>query len=107
MLAIAKRRLGDDVALHVADLKDPLPFADGAFDIVTASLVLHDLQDCPRDLLPVERTGQPTHPARLTERPRALAGSSIAAKSAGAQARSHAAQTTHHGSGLTAPSTGT
>ena len=45
MLAIAKRRLGDDVALHEADLKDPLPFHDGAFDIVTASLVLLYLED--------------------------------------------------------------
>jgi len=45
MLAIARRRLGDDVALRVADLKDPLPFDDGAFDLVTASLVLHYLED--------------------------------------------------------------
>jgi ubiquinone/menaquinone biosynthesis C-methylase UbiE len=45
MLAIAKRRLSADVALHKADLRDPLPFEDGAFDIVTASLVLHYLED--------------------------------------------------------------
>lgn len=45
MLAIARRRLGNDVALPVADLKDPLPFDDGAFDLVTASLVLHYLED--------------------------------------------------------------
>lgn len=45
MLAIAERRLGDDVALHVTDVQDPLPFQDGAFDIVTASLLLHYLQD--------------------------------------------------------------
>lgn len=45
MLALARRRLGDDVALHVADLSDPLPFADGAFDDVVAALVLHYLED--------------------------------------------------------------
>ncbi|CAL9373958.1 2-methoxy-6-polyprenyl-1,4-benzoquinol methylase, mitochondrial [Streptomyces sp. enrichment culture] len=45
MLALARRRLGDDVALHRVDLRDPLPFADGAFDDVVASLVLHYLED--------------------------------------------------------------
>ncbi|MFD9277875.1 hypothetical protein ACFWD7_11370 [Streptomyces mirabilis] len=38
---MARRRLGDDVALHVVDLSDRLPFADDAFDDVVASLVLH------------------------------------------------------------------
>ncbi|MFD6287611.1 class I SAM-dependent methyltransferase [Streptomyces sp. NPDC060205] len=45
MVALARRRLGDDVALHVADLSDRLPFEDGAFDDVIASLVLHYLED--------------------------------------------------------------
>lgn len=36
MLALARRRLGDDLALHVVDLSDRLPFADGAFDDVAA-----------------------------------------------------------------------
>lgn len=45
MLAIAKRRLGDEVRLELADLSDPLPFGDGAFDLVIASLVLHYLKD--------------------------------------------------------------
>lgn len=36
---LARRRLGDDVALHVVDLCDPLPFDDGTFDDVAASLV--------------------------------------------------------------------
>ncbi|MFC5748088.1 class I SAM-dependent methyltransferase [Actinomadura rugatobispora] len=31
MLALARRRLGDDVALHAVDLSDRLPFTDGAF----------------------------------------------------------------------------
>jgi hypothetical protein len=33
------------VALHVVDLRDRLPFADGAFDDPVASLVLHCLED--------------------------------------------------------------
>ncbi|WP_318216042.1 class I SAM-dependent methyltransferase [Streptomyces sp. SCL15-6] len=45
MLALARRRLGDDVPLHLADLSDRLPFDDGAFDDVVASLVLHYLED--------------------------------------------------------------
>ncbi|MGA4541415.1 class I SAM-dependent DNA methyltransferase [Uniformispora flossi] len=45
MLALARRRLGDDADLHVADLRDPLPFPDAAFDDVVASLVLHYLED--------------------------------------------------------------
>ncbi|MFB4284526.1 class I SAM-dependent methyltransferase [Nonomuraea sp. MTCD27] len=45
MLAVARRRLGDDADLHVADLRDPLPFDDGAFDDVVASLVLNYLED--------------------------------------------------------------
>ncbi|MEU0598064.1 class I SAM-dependent methyltransferase [Streptomyces sp. NPDC006393] len=45
MLALARRRLGDDAALHMVDLRDHLPFGDGAFDDVVASLVLHYLED--------------------------------------------------------------
>lgn len=45
MLTLARRRLGDGVVLEVADLRDPLPFADHAFDDVVASLVLHYLED--------------------------------------------------------------
>jgi SAM-dependent methyltransferase len=45
MLEVARRRLGPDVDLRVVDLADPLPFADGAFDDVIASLVLHYLRD--------------------------------------------------------------
>jgi ubiquinone/menaquinone biosynthesis C-methylase UbiE len=59
MLAIAKRRLGDEVALHVVDLKDPLPFDDGAFDIVTASLVLHYLEDWGPTLAEFRRVLRP------------------------------------------------
>ncbi|GAA3399107.1 class I SAM-dependent methyltransferase [Streptomyces roseoviridis] len=45
MVALARRRLGADADLHVGDLAEPLPFADGAFDDVVASLVLHYLED--------------------------------------------------------------
>ncbi|MFF9564361.1 class I SAM-dependent methyltransferase [Leifsonia sp. NPDC014704] len=45
MIELARRRLGDQVPLHVADLASSLPFADDAFDDVMASLVLHYLED--------------------------------------------------------------
>jgi SAM-dependent methyltransferase len=45
LLAIARERLGAGVPLHQADLAEPLPFADGAFDVILASLVLHYLRD--------------------------------------------------------------
>ncbi|MFJ4694257.1 class I SAM-dependent methyltransferase [Streptomyces sp. NPDC088766] len=60
MPASARRRLGDDADLHVADLNDPLPFADGAFDDVVASLVLHYLEDwgpAPAEIRRVLRPG--------------------------------------------------
>ncbi|WP_067813723.1 class I SAM-dependent methyltransferase [Nocardia inohanensis] len=45
MLEQARRRLGDDADLRLADLADPLDFPDAAFDDIVASLVLHYLQD--------------------------------------------------------------
>src|SRR5215475_2886930 len=45
MLEQARRRLGDNADLRVAELGNPLPFPDGEFDDVTASLLLHYLQD--------------------------------------------------------------
>jgi SAM-dependent methyltransferase len=59
MLALAKRRLGDDVALHVVDLRDRLPFDDGAFDVVVASLVLHYLADWGPTLAELRRVLRP------------------------------------------------
>ncbi|MEV0446870.1 class I SAM-dependent methyltransferase [Streptomyces sp. NPDC050600] len=59
MLALARRRLGADAALHVADLRDPLPFADGAFDDVVASLVLHYLEDWGPTLAEFRRVLRP------------------------------------------------
>ncbi|QIS03963.1 methyltransferase domain-containing protein [Nocardia brasiliensis] len=45
MLELARRRLGPEADLRVADLADPLPFSDNTFDDVVASLVLHYLED--------------------------------------------------------------
>nr|WP_235854322.1 class I SAM-dependent methyltransferase [Nonomuraea aridisoli] len=59
MLAIARRRLGDDVALQVVDVRDPLPFADGEFDDVVASLVLHYLEDWGPTLAEMRRVLKP------------------------------------------------
>src|SRR3954469_9531133 len=55
MVAHARRRLGEDADLRVADLADPLPFADGEFDDVIASLVLHYLRDWDRVLAELRR----------------------------------------------------
>jgi ubiquinone/menaquinone biosynthesis C-methylase UbiE len=59
MIALARRRLGDDVPLHVADLAEPLPFADDTFDDVTASLVLHYLEDWSAPLAEIRRVLKP------------------------------------------------
>ena len=48
MLEVARRRLGADADLHVADLGSPLPFPDGAFNDVIASLVVHYLRGLAR-----------------------------------------------------------
>jgi ubiquinone/menaquinone biosynthesis C-methylase UbiE len=59
MLALARRRLGEDVALQVVDLRDPLPFGDETFDDVVASLVLHYLQDWGPTLAELGRVLKP------------------------------------------------
>jgi SAM-dependent methyltransferase len=55
MLDLARRRLGDDAALQLADLRNPLPFPDAAFDDVIASLVLHYLEDWSAPLAELRR----------------------------------------------------
>ena len=45
MVELARQRLGEDADLLVADLSRPLPYADGSFDDVVVSLVLHYLED--------------------------------------------------------------
>lgn len=59
MIEHARRRLGDGADLRVADLAEPLPFADGAFDDVIASLVLHYLQDWQPTLAEIRRVLEP------------------------------------------------
>jgi ubiquinone/menaquinone biosynthesis C-methylase UbiE len=59
MLELARRRLGNDADLRVADLSRPLPFPDGAFDDVIASLVLHYLEDWTAPLAELRRVLKP------------------------------------------------
>ena len=59
MLELARERLGDDVDLRLADLGKPLPYADGEFDDVVVSLVLHYLQDWTGPLAELRRVLRP------------------------------------------------
>jgi SAM-dependent methyltransferase len=59
MVRLARRRLGDDTDLQVAELGRPLPFPDGTFDDVTASLVLHYLEDWGPALAGLRRVLKP------------------------------------------------
>jgi SAM-dependent methyltransferase len=59
MLDQARRRLGDDADLHVAELGSPLPFPDHTFDDVAASLVLHYLEDWGPALAELRRVLKP------------------------------------------------
>jgi ubiquinone/menaquinone biosynthesis C-methylase UbiE len=59
MVELARQRLGADAALHVADVGSPLPFPDGAFDDVIASLVLHYLEDWTAPLAELRRVLRP------------------------------------------------
>ena len=67
MIELARRRLGDVADLQVADLGSPLPFPDNTFDDVTASLVLHYLEDWGPAPQPASRIRRPaTSPARAS-----------------------------------------
>jgi SAM-dependent methyltransferase len=59
MLELARRRLGEGADLQVADLGRPLPFPDGTFDDVIASLVLHYLEDWTAPLAELRRVLTP------------------------------------------------
>ena len=59
MLELARQRLGADADLHLADVGSPLPFTDGAFDDVIASLVLHYLEDWTAPLAELRRVLTP------------------------------------------------
>src|SRR5580704_14820582 len=59
MIELARRRLGDVADLQVADLGGPLRFPDNTFDDVTASLVLHYLEDWGPALAELRRVLKP------------------------------------------------
>ncbi len=59
MVALARRRLGDDATVLVADIAAPLPFRTGEFDDVVASLVLHYLEDWSGPLGELHRVLKP------------------------------------------------
>ncbi|HLS46744.1 MAG TPA: methyltransferase domain-containing protein [Ornithinicoccus sp.] len=59
MVNLARRRLGEDADLRIADLGSPLPFDDAAFDAVVASLVLHYLEGWSGPLAEVRRVLKP------------------------------------------------
>jgi ubiquinone/menaquinone biosynthesis C-methylase UbiE len=59
MQAQARERLGAGVLLQQADLGEPLPFPDAAFEDVTASLVMHYLLDWAPTLREFRRVLQP------------------------------------------------
>ncbi|GGP84445.1 class I SAM-dependent methyltransferase [Saccharothrix coeruleofusca] len=59
MVELARRRLGDDADLRVADLTGPLPYPDAAFDDAIAALVLHYLQDWAAPLAELRRVLKP------------------------------------------------
>ncbi len=45
MVGMTLERLGADADVRVADLGEPLPYADGSFDLVAVSLALHYVKD--------------------------------------------------------------
>lgn len=45
MVDLARRRVGDRAELHQLDLDDPLPFANGSFDLVVCALAIHYADD--------------------------------------------------------------
>ncbi|WP_309112330.1 methyltransferase domain-containing protein [Saccharothrix sp.] len=59
MVEVARRRLGADADLRVADLGRPLPYGDGEFDDVVAALVLHYLEDWTGPLAELRRVLRP------------------------------------------------
>ncbi|GAA2804579.1 class I SAM-dependent methyltransferase [Kribbella solani] len=59
MIRLARERLGDDADLKVADLTQPLPYDNEAFDDALAMLVLHYLEDWSGPLTELRRVLKP------------------------------------------------
>lgn len=59
MIQLARERLGGEADLQLADLTQPLPYDDAAFDDVLAVLVLHYLEDWSRPLVELRRVLKP------------------------------------------------
>jgi SAM-dependent methyltransferase len=59
MLELARKRLGKDADLQVADLGRRLPYPDGTFDDAIASLVLHYFEDWTEPLAELRRVLKP------------------------------------------------
>lgn len=59
MIDIARRRLGAEAPVQVADLTQPLPYDSGSFDDVVASLVLHYFEDWAGPLAELNRVLRP------------------------------------------------
>jgi ubiquinone/menaquinone biosynthesis C-methylase UbiE len=64
MLARARQRLGPAADLRLADAQH-IPFGDAAFDVVTATLVLHELTPAEREAVATEMARVLTGSGRL------------------------------------------
>jgi ubiquinone/menaquinone biosynthesis C-methylase UbiE len=59
MVELARKRLGEDADVRVADLGAPLPYPDDAFDLVVSSLALHYVKDWAPALAALRRVLKP------------------------------------------------
>ena len=59
MVRLARERLGEGARVVRHDLAEPLPFADGSFDLVVSSLTLHYLADWRPALREMRRALRP------------------------------------------------
>jgi SAM-dependent methyltransferase len=59
MIDVARQKLGPETDLRVADLADPMPYADAEFDDVFCSLALHYLEDWSGPLSEFRRVLKP------------------------------------------------
>ncbi|MCB9455403.1 MAG: methyltransferase domain-containing protein [Anaerolineaceae bacterium] len=48
MLGVARKNLGEDADLHLADARQ-MPFGDDSFDLVTISLAIHEMRQAMRE----------------------------------------------------------